>query len=534
MGAGRLVVGGWWRAAALACAVSSAAQAQAPAASRLWRPEERALITDLSSVSAVAASRSVVYAATPFGLAVYDRAGNRWRETVGPLEGYPRTPITAMAADPSDDMAWLGGQGIWLSWQPFGREWDSGVLPGTADQVVLDSGSPSSGAYFHTTAGWFFVARGSFAAAPAGALPASRLGSLSWSDVQRRLPAFDAVRLRVEQDEALRPYRVTSAALVPVTGEVVLGTNGNGTFSLDPVGYAVMQLPLGLLGGAAGAVAVWRGQVCAATDARIAAARRAIACFAEDAGDMTIIEGSRGVPALPGTEARALLVTERAVWAATNAGLVRVDRRGGRPVRVDTRDGLPADDVYALAAAAPVGVWAGTASGVALIADTARAPVVTQSVPGEAVLSLLAASDTLFVGSAAGLFALPPLGERMVPLTGPGPLREPIVALASKGDSVLAATASRFLVRAGGTWEVVEPPGARIGRITGVAADPAGFWVSGTQGVAFFDPSRRLWNALVAPGDVAMPVAGIAASRTYVWAATPIGVLRYERRVLLP
>jgi ligand-binding sensor domain-containing protein len=518
-------------AVVLLCCASAAFPQVAPA-TRQWRPEERALLTDLSYVTAVAATQNVVYAATPFGLGVYDRGFSRWRETVGPLEGYPAGPITAMAADPSDDTAWLAGQGTWLAWQPFTRQWTSGVLPGTADQVVLDAANPSAGAYFHTTAGWFVVARGSFTAVAARP-PAGRLGALTALDVQRRLPAFDAIRLRIEQDEFLRPYRVTSATSVPVTNEVILGTSGNGTFSVDPVGYATAHLPMGLLGGAAGAIAAWRGQVCAATDARIAAQRRGIACFEEDAGDLSVVEGTHGVPSLPGTAVHALLVTERAVWCATNAGLVRSDRRRGQLLRLDARDALPSDDARALAPAG-TGVWVGTSRGVALVPDTGRALLVAQTVEGDAVLSLLVFRDTLFVGTVSGLFALPPLGDRLFAVSGPGPLREPIVALAARGDTVLAATESRFVVRVGGEWRVLEPPGARIGRVTGLAADPAGYWVSGTQGLAFYDPSRAVWNALVSPGDVPMPVSGVAVSRSYVWAATPIGVVRYERRVLLP
>ena len=89
--------------------------------SRIWRPDERTLVSDLSVVTGIAATRSIVYAATLGGLAVYDRGLLRWRETVGIAEGYPRSPVTLMVASPDDDTAWLAGPGFWARYESFGR-----------------------------------------------------------------------------------------------------------------------------------------------------------------------------------------------------------------------------------------------------------------------------------------------------------------------------------------------------------------------------------------------------------------------------
>jgi ligand-binding sensor domain-containing protein len=83
-------------------------------------------------------------------------------------------------------------------------------------------------------------------------------------------------------------------------------------------------------------------------------------------------------------------------------------------------------------------------------------------------------------------------------------------------------------------WRVMDVPGRPIGTITAMAEDAAGLWVAGSEGVAFFDPSRPLWNALIAPGDVPHPVRDVVASRDHVWVATDIGLVRYARRVLTP
>src|SRR2546422_7207022 len=57
------------------------------AQSRFWRPEDRALISDFSYVTAVAASPFTVFGATTHGLVVYDRQARTWRLPVTTLDG---------------------------------------------------------------------------------------------------------------------------------------------------------------------------------------------------------------------------------------------------------------------------------------------------------------------------------------------------------------------------------------------------------------------------------------------------------------
>jgi ligand-binding sensor domain-containing protein len=524
-------------AVALAVLPSCRLAAQVLPASRLWRAPERLLITDLSVVTAVAATRTLVYAATTNGLAVYDRGLRGWRETVGRLDGYPGSAISAMAADPNDDTAWLGGQALWLRYDPFVRRFDGGGLPGFVDQVVLDAADPSRGAYFHTSAGWYVVSRGSLGAVPARDVPPPnrRIGSLTMAQLQSRMPAFDAVRMRIQRDDQLlRDYRLTSAAAAPLTNEVYIGTDGNGAFVVEPLSYATERLPAGLVGAATSAIAAWRGQICAASDARVASVRRGLTCFDDGVVGFMPIEGSSLAP-LSGAPVHALLVTERAIWAATDQGLVRAPRRGGRITQLLVRDGLPSDRALSLAPAA-LGVWVGTSGGLALVTDTGRTLVVTAQAEGPPVLALAPpGEDTLWAGTAAGVIAFAlPLGGPVLRPEGPLALRDPVVAIAMRGDTIVAATATRFLVRAGGAWNVVEPPGAPIGEMTRIIADDrAGYWVAGRGGFAHFEPGRPHWSAMNSPGDVPLPVRDIAATRDHVWVATDAGVVRYERRVLL-
>ena len=520
--------------AGLLAAAASPAIAQ-PAASRFWRAEERTLVTDLSRVTAVAATPLVVYGATPEALAVYDRSGVL-RDVLSTLDGYPGGLVTAMAADPADDTAWLGGMAGWAVYQPLGRRFAGGPLPGPADQVVLDQGDLSRGAYFHTAAGWFVVRRGGLVAEPAGDVPppGRRIGSLSAAELLARAPSFDLVRLQIERDEMLRTWRLTSAAATPSSEDLFVATDGNGLFRVGMPGYAVERLPAGLLAAPTSAVAVAGDEVCAASDPRYVTARRGITCFRAGPEQFTYIEG--GSPAgLAARGVRRLLVTQHSLWLAGDRGAARVDRHSGEAREFGERQGLPSDDVRAFAQTSS-GVWIGTSRGLADAPDTGAALLVTASLALDAaVLSLVARADTLWIGTAVGPYVLVPGAQSPVPAApGQPALAGPVVALALDGDTLLVATDARLAWRAADdAWHVL-PSGSPVGRVTALASDPDGFWVAGALGLALFQPGRNLWRPLTAPGDIPQPVSDVAGTRDDVWAATPAGVVRFERRVFLP
>lgn len=520
--------------AALAGRADGALAQGAP--SRLWRPEERVLLTDLSRVTAVAVTQSYVFAATREVLAVYDRGWGSLRETLGRADGFPGA-VTAMVADPSDDTAWMAGNGTWAAYHPFGRRIDTGVLPGFADLVVLDAGDPSRGAYFRTSAGWVLVRKnaGGAESAPAGPPPGRRIAPLTQRDLLAQAPGLDAVRLAIERDDQLRMTPMTAAALSSVRGEAYVGTDGNGVFRVDLASYRADRLPAGLLGTATGAVAVERDQVCAGTDARAGWTRRGVTCFRQDFANFQYLTGGNVLTGLPGTGVRRLALTRHSVWAATNAGALRLPRSGGAERQFLERDGLPSGDVYALAPA-PDGQWVGTSLGLAVAPDNgARAPAERVATIGPGVLALAVTGDTLWIGSAAGLLVLMP-GHSTPLVVQPGlpSFRAPFVALAVKGDTILAATTTRIAVRAGGEWRLLDPPGTPIGRFSAAAADAQGFWLGGDQGLAFYQPGTGVWRALTSTGDLPLPVMDVAAGGDYVWVATPGGVVRFLRRVLMP
>ena len=493
-------------------------------------------MTDLAGVTAVAATQIVVYAATRDALAIYDRQAMSLRDVVGTIDGYPGGQVTAMVADPTDDTAWLGGLGGWASYDPLSRRFEGGTLPGPADQVVLDAGGPSRGAYFHTPSGWYFVSRFGIGAEPARDLPppGRRIASLAPQELLARAPGFDLVRLRIERDQQLRTWRITGAAATPASTELFVATDGNGLFKVDVVGYDLQRFPSGLLAAPTAAVAVAGGDVCAGVDARFRPVRRGVTCFTPALTGFDAYEGNV-VTGLPGSVVRRLLVTADAVWAATDQGVLRIDRGSGAVRQFDTRSGLPSLDAWALAPG-PGGVWVGTAHGLALLPDSGAATraAATQLFDAD-VLSLASRGDTLWLGTSAGPYLLPAGAGAPARAAPDQPdLAVPIVALALKGDTLLAATASRLAWLAGGAWHVAAAPGPSIGRFTAAAADAAGFWVGGTAGLGFFQPARALWRALTAPGDVPQPVSDVAAGGRFAWAATPLGVVRLERQVLAP
>ncbi len=530
-----------WPVVLLAAGAASAARAQG-AASRYWRPEERTLVTDLSGVVAISATQSNVYAATRDALAIYDRFSLGLQEVVGTMDGYPGGRVTTMVADPGDAVVWLGGIGGWASFDPLSRRFDGGAMPGSADLVVLDRSAPSSGAYFHTQAGWYFVPELGFAAQPATSVPppGDRIGSLTGAELLARAPAFELVRLQIQRDARLRTWPISGAVMPPASTDLFVATDGNGIFRVDVNSYALERLPAGLLAAPTASVAVSGGDVCAGTDARFGALRRGVTCFSTDLENFQYYEGNP-VSGMPGRILRRLLVTRSAVWAATDQGALRVDRQSGDVRQFTPAAGLPSWDVRALAATSS-GVWVGTTGGLAQVPDNGALRASAAITLDAAVLALASRGDTLWIGTSVGPYILPPGASAPLALAPGDPaLAAPIVALVLKGDTLLAATTSRLAWRAGagggaaaGAWHEGPPPAPAIGDFTALAADRAGFWVAGTAGLAFYQPARNVWRALTMPGDVPQPVSDVAVGRDHVWAATPAGVVRLERRVLAP
>jgi ligand-binding sensor domain-containing protein len=215
--------------------------------------------------------------------------------------------------------------------------------------------------------------------------------------------------------------------------------------------------------------------------------------------------------------------------------VLRVDLDGGRTRRFTLSDGLPSEDVRALAPA-PDGVWIGTTRGVAVI--TADNRVVRIGGFSQPVLSLLAVRETLWVGSGAGLGVLPPGAAEPVvssALAAEPALRAPIVALARTGDTLVAVLEDQLAWRDPGTdrWTVLRPRAA-LGRLTAAVGDVGGVWLGGQIGLAWWNIARGTFHGLTIPGDLPAPVRDLAAASPWVWVATDRGVVRLRRDAVSP
>jgi ligand-binding sensor domain-containing protein len=236
---------------------------------------------------------------------------------------------------------------------------------------------------------------------------------------------------------------------------------------------------------------------------------------------------------------RSMVWRGRQLWAATDLGLWTVEP-GGRVSRRDT--GLPDDNLFALAQGSR-GVWVGTALGLALVPDNGAA----RGVAGirEPVLALSAASDSLWIGAASGLWftwagdsnAYAPANVAADGSTAalPVELRDAIVAVTRTADTVIAATVDRLVWRAPGrAWTVERVISTNIGPLFAAQGDTAGVWVGGARGLAFFRFRTKDYQIFTAPGDVPGAVHGIALSGPYLWVATEGGLVRFLKRSLIP
>jgi ligand-binding sensor domain-containing protein len=495
-----------------------------------WRLEDRTLVSDFSIITAVAASPFTVYAATTHGLLIYDRRTQRWSLPVTSLDGYPTDRVRTALADPVEDAVWLGTTSGWARYDANSRRWDTGIVPGGVSDMMLDARDPASGIFVKSLDGWGFVPRGGLIPEPGHAVPppGRQLGALSPDQALAKAPIADAMRALILTDPRLRNYHYTSAALSPDKTDLYFGTDGFGLLRVDPITGQWTNLEFGLLAPRAGAVAAGRGGVFVATNAGVGT-RRGVTWLADDLTQSRRLEG--GVtPGMDFFQGRRMLIAGDALWLATDQGLWKVDPNGGRNRRFNAMDGLPSDNILALAPA-PDGVWVGTDRGLAVIA--AGDKVVRIGSFAGAVLSLLAVRETLWVGSTVGIGMLPPgASEPGVPpeIASQPSLKTAIVALARVRDTIVLATNDHLAWRdpATGQWTVVSGRGD-LGPVTAMAGADDGVWIAGSSGVAFWDPARGHFQVLHVPYDVPAAARDLALDPRYLWIATDSGVVRFDR-----
>lgn len=335
-----------------------------------------------------------------------------------------------------------------------------------------------------------------------------------------RAPAADAIRALVLTDSRLRSYQFTAAAGTPDRADLYFGTNGMGLVRVDPRTGEWEALSYGLIAAGVGAIAPAPDGIWAATNARLGGVeRRGITWVAADLSATRPIEGGGAALGFTFFSARRLLATAGALWLATEQGVLQVDPGTMRSRRFDV------PEVTSLAPA-PDGVWVGTTRGLSVVTRDGNVVRVSTDFP---VLSLVAVRETLWVGTNAGVVVLPPDGAGAALVAAS---TQPIFALTRAADTIVAATDRSLVWRdpSTGAWREVALSLA-LGRPTALAADPdGGVWIGGTQGLARADLARAFVRTLTVPMDLPAPVRDVLADQDYLWAATDSGLVRFDRR----
>src|SRR5690606_37343605 len=199
-------------AAALGAMLLAAGAAQAQSG-RLWRPDERILVSSFHELGAVTADLRRVFAASPHGIEVYDFAAGRWEAPITLEDGFPpgERP-SALLYDRFLDALWMGTEvGNIYVYRMLGGQWDA-LGPVAGGPVLRIVGDPRSGDVFLATpGGWLRLQRGALfpEPVPPGAVPEG-MGDLSPEGQLRRLdPFFDAIRGTLTMDERLRRWPIT-------------------------------------------------------------------------------------------------------------------------------------------------------------------------------------------------------------------------------------------------------------------------------------------------------------------------------------
>ena len=508
--------------ALLATCLSASADAQS---GRAWRPEDRDLITWSGDLADVSLGPRRVYALSPFGVLVYDRAAQAWAPPLTLAAGFPaHERPSALAYDRVRDGLWVGTQagGIWFL-SGFSDRWESHTrVPGsvTALATVLAEGA----LYILARSSWYRLEGGGFSAQPVspGEVPAE---AAQRPEDDRRLAAGLGT---LGLDPNGRRWRVSAVARGDHPGDYWVATGG-GLVRYRADRMAGEWLITGLPSIGAGAVARIDGRIWIGSDrgrplGGIAVADSALREWTRY--DAEVADAPRGF-------VREIAGAGGAVWAAAEDGLFRIAVGDSRWSRVGIGEGMPTAASTALAVAGER-IWVGTPQGLVLV--TGDGGVGERLLPGTRVNRLAIARDTLWIASQQGLLIVPsatsPAGHTALraPQAESAIARGAVLDVRVAGDTIWALTELGLRRHAGGQWS--GPVGdARIGRPHRLALAPGALWVAGDVGAARLDLASGQWLTFVAPVDLpAGPVTDVVPWGDDVWLATPAGAVRLRWR----
>ena len=542
-------------------------------ASNLHR--DRVLIGGYGEVVAMASSQRMIFAASPSGLAIYDRVAQQWLPPLTEVDGYPAGRITALAGDPEVEGVWIGALGEVLFYRPAIDQLIRTIVGTRVDRIVFDRADPGAGAYVSSLEsglitggefggslgggarstvqpgdGWMRVSHSGFASRiqTGDAPPPERwLAEPTLESLAERTPALASFAGLLTRDDALRSWRPTSATQIPGSSDVWLGTRGGGVYLADPLFNRARHVPFGLFEPGVSALALASDGVWAAS---LGVEMRGTGGVTFATSDLQGWRWVRG-PAdgsLAGIPIHDMLVRDGNVWLATDRGVVHRDirERDASTASSDWQWVAGRSRAYALGVL-DSDVWAGTDDGLLLVGPVSGSSMAMQSTNaaigavrpvGGTVRALLAAGDGLWVGSAVGLGMMRvvdgvPTVTRQLLTSAPTWLQAPTVALARSDSVAVVATAARVATvdlrsRVVGTLPG-NPDLSRVGRITAVAIDARTIWVGGARGAMVVERRSGLARSASAPGFGAEVVLDIALEPDFAWLATPAGLVRLRR-----
>ncbi|HUF30818.1 MAG TPA: hypothetical protein VMM77_09115 [Gemmatimonadaceae bacterium] len=505
-----------------------------------FRREDRVVLGAANYIEAIAVAQQLVFAVTQQSLTIYDRRFDAWQPPVPlPPEIGPGR-ISAVAADPVEEGVWIGTFGTVLFYRPFMDVVITASVAGVPDVIMFDARDQAAGAYVRAGGAWYLVSRvGS--ATPVSATqippPVARIRQPTLQEVYTQYPSLQNFQGVMTRDDQLRSWPVTAVGTAPETEQVWLGTGGNGMYRVDPRFGEATHVPFGLLSSGAGAIALAADGVWVASYATDRAGRGGLTFVRTDLQRWRWLEGGIDRP-FASVRALDLAVRGTTAWVATDRGLFRLDTQNPQVVRRwSLTNGLPDDRVLSVAAVAG-GAWAGTARGLAFVADQsggASSDAVGRTLlGGVAVRGLVASADTVWAATDAGL--LTALAADSLPRRAPATdarLRRPLVSLARVDSILVVASQDEVIVTARGRALTTPRLGrgqlTGVGRVTAVAADAGTIWIAGDNGVAVVTRIAGVQTVLRVPSDIPAPALDVVLDPEFAWIATRAGVVRLRR-----
>lgn len=516
-------------AAVAAVLAPSGLLAQTP--TRDWRPEDRVVVGDFSTITAVAAASDRIFAVSPSQLLIRQPQFQEWEGTVDPPSPDLLRGVFVALADPLDNSLWLARPDGWVHYEPNLRMWSSGAAPGRVAGIAFDLANPLGGLLIRTSGGWFELARGAGSLSPASA-PAQPLLPVSVEQFLQQHPAVAAMSTSFLLDGRLAAAQITTAARSFDHLGWFLGTSGAGLFYLQEGAAIPERLPFGVLGASVSALFDVPGGVWAASE------RSAVtfAALTYTSSDLREFRYQQGPPAtgLPFGTARRITGMGRSLWLATDQGVVRLDPGSGRTELIDRGRGLPDSRVYDVTARQGW-IAAATAHGAVRISDSLE---VFRVAPGfsDAAYAVSISADTTWIGTAIGLFyTVGQKGELLRPAgTEPVDFREPVLQITWLGDTLVALTRDRLLWRDDrGTWHVDPVQSGALGNLRAMRADGPGVWLAAERGFGFARPGFPA-SRVFPVGDIPADARDITVDADYVWVATGAGLVRFAREAVRP